>query len=155
MAKKRPTKAVGGAAADGPGGVTLTAAEVRELSRLLEGVMTLASHGILFRFGQSLGEPVVAAARARGGPLEAAGMGVLRERGWVGQARLLRQKVQVTGSLEVNPQAPRGEPTCHILRGILQRVLETSRGPLTVREGSCQSTGAPACVFEAVKGGRG
>jgi len=117
--------------------------------------MTLASHGILYRFGQALGGAVVEEARRGGGAFEGAAARGLASRGWVQEARMFPQRVQVVGSLEVDPETAGGEPTCHILRGVLQRVLEASRGPLSVREVECRSAGAAACVFEVVRGGRG
>ncbi len=132
----------------------LSAEEVRSLRRLLEGVMTLASHGILFRFGQSLSRSVLEEAKARGGSVEAAALEVLKERGWVGAADAFPQRVQVTGGIEVEAGGSTSEATCHVLRGILQQVVEASRGPHAVREVECQSTGAAACVFEVVQGGR-
>jgi predicted hydrocarbon binding protein len=135
--------------------VPLTGEDVRALRRMLEGVMTLASHGILFRFGQLMAESVVADARARGGPLEATALLVLEERGWVAGAQAFPQRVKVSGSIEVDPEAGSGEPTCHILRGMIQRAVEASRGPHAVREVECASAGAAACVFEVVAGRRG
>lgn len=136
------------------GGITFAPDEVRALRQLLEGVMTLASHGILFRFGQTLGASIVKEAKAQGGPVEASALKALQDRGWLTGAQAFPQRVQVTGSVEAEPEPRGGEPTCHILRGVLQRVLEESRGPHAVREVECQSAGASACVFEVVQGGR-
>jgi predicted hydrocarbon binding protein len=132
--------------------VRLTGEEVRQLARLLDGVMTLASHGILFRFGQGLAAGVLDDAKGRGGDLEEAAFAVLAARGWVVRAEVFRARILVEGSIEAS-ESPGGEPTCHLLRGILHKVVEASRGPHAVREVECRSSGAKACVFEAVKGG--
>lgn len=113
--------------------------------------MTLAAHGLLYRWGQVLGERLVEDARSRGGPFQAAAVALLAERHWILEAAFFPQKVQVKGSIEVKEGL---EPTCHILRGQLQRVVAAEAGPVTLNEQACQSQGAQACVFAVVKGGR-
>ena len=68
------------------------------------------------------------------------------------RATSVRNRVTVEGSVEAGG-APGGEPMCHLLRGVLHKVIEASRGPHAVREVECRGAGAPACVFEAVQGG--
>ena len=151
LASKKSTSG-GKAQASASRGLFLTQGEVVAVRRTLEGVMTLASHGILYRIGQQLGERVVAQAKANGGNLEDACGKALVESGWAKQVQFFPAKVQVMGSLEV--EAGTIEPTCHLLRGVLHRVLNESRGAVAVRETECTSAGASACVFEAQKGGR-
>lgn len=147
VASKKSSKAPAGA----DRGLFLTQAEIIALRRTLEGVMTLASHGILFRIGQQLGERVAVQAKAKGGSFEDECAKAVAEAGWAKTVQFFPAKVQVFGSLEVEPGAT--EPTCHLLRGVLQRVLSESRGAIAVREMQCSSAGAPTCVFEAQKGG--
>lgn len=135
-----------------PRGVRLTAEEVVATRELLEGVMTIAAHGILYRVGQIIGDRVVADARTRAGDFRQSAIAVLAKENWIAAARVFPQKVLVYGSVEVR-EAP--GPTCHILRGILQKVmLADAAGPGLVREEKCQSAGAESCEFVVQRGAR-
>ena len=132
--------------------VALTQAEVQQTRELLESVMTIAAHGILYRTGQMLGTRVVDEARGRGGDLQIACAGLLVERGWALEVTFFAQKAQVAGSLEAKTSE---EPTCHILRGLIHAVVAAQGvGVLSVKEEECASGGATKCTFAVSRGGR-
>lgn len=131
--------------------VALTAEELHQTRELLESVMTIAGHGILYRLGQMLGARVVADSKARGGSLTDAACALLVERGWATEVRFFAQKAQVKGSVEAKP-AP--EPTCHMMRGLLHAVAAAGGGPVNVREESCAAQGADLCTFAFSRGSR-
>lgn len=144
----------GGTTPSGDGGrqVTLTQAEVHQTRELLESVMTIAAHGILYRTGQMLGARLVDEAHTRGGDLQPACAALLVERGWAQDVTFFAQKAQVTGSLEAKTSE---EPTCHILRGLIHAVVAgQGGGALSVKEEACASAGASKCTFAISRGGR-
>jgi hypothetical protein len=149
--KATATKAEKASAPRGEPEVRLTKSEVVATRELLDSVMTLASHGILFRVGQILAESIVGEARARGGPLTEAAGGVIVERRFAEAVQFVPHKIQVSGSIEVKAGE---EPTCHLLRGILQKVVAAEGGAFMVREESCASVGGGECVFAVERGGR-
>jgi hypothetical protein len=151
MAKAAPSKRGKPPAAGRDPEVRLTKGELIATRELLDSVMTLASHGILFRVGQILAESIVGEARAQGGPLTDAAGRVLVARRFAEGVRFLPHKIQVRGSIEV--KAGEG-PTCHVLRGILHKVVCANGGAFSVREESCASQGASECVFAVERGGR-
>lgn len=149
-------KAKSGSAAPAGGGkgreVALSQAEVHQTRELLESVMTIAAHGILYRTGQMLGARVVDEARARGGSLQEACLALLVERGWAQEVAFFAQKAQVGGSLEAKTSEA---PTCHIMRGLLHAVAAAQGGALlSVKEEECASVGASKCTFAFARGGR-
>ena len=151
MAKAAATKPAKASTAKREPEVRVTKGELIATRELLDSVMTLASHGILFRVGQILSESIVGEARAQGGPIAEAAGRVLVGRHFAEAVRFFPHKIQVTGSIEV--KAGEG-PTCHVLRGILQKVLAADGGAFMVREESCASLGGAECVFAVERGGR-
>lgn len=131
--------------------VTLTQTEVQQTRELLESVMTIAAHGILYRVGQILGERLVKEAKLRGGRVPDTAAVLLVERGWALEVRFFAQKAQIRGSLEAK-QAP--EPTCHVLRGLVHAIAADEGGIVTVREEACASQGAELCTFAVHRGPR-
>jgi len=149
-----PKAKAGGAGPAAGGGrqVALTQAEVQQTRELLESVMTIAAHGILYRTGQMLGARLVDEARGRGGSLQEACAGLVVERGWALELTFFAQKAQVAGSLEAKTSE---EPTCHIMRGLLHAVVAAQGGGVvSVKEEECASVGASKCTFAVLRGGR-
>jgi len=131
--------------------VSLSKSELIAVRELLDSVMTLASHGILFRVGNILADSIVGEARAKGGPLAEAAGTVLVARHFAEAVRFFPHKIQVSGSIEAKTGE---EPTCHVLRGIFQKVVSADGGVFMVREESCASQGGAECVFTVERGGR-
>ncbi len=131
--------------------VALSQAEVQQARELLESVMTIAAHGILYRWGQSLGARLLSDANRRGGSQIDAVAALLVERGWATQVRFFTAKVQVAGSIEAKAGS---EPCCHIMRGLLHVVVAGGDGGVLVREETCAGKGAAECTFAVTRGGR-
>jgi predicted hydrocarbon binding protein len=130
--------------------VTLTQAEVHQARELLESVMTIAAHGILYRWGQSLGARILSDANKAGGSLTDAVGHILVQRGWAKEVRFFTAKVQVLGSLEAKQGV---EPCCHIMRGMIHVVVAGGDGGVMVREEKCSGQGASECTFSITRGG--
>src|SRR6267142_2205738 len=100
MAKATPPKLakspLGGREAE----VSLTKSELIATRELLDSVMTLASHGILFRVGNILADSIVGETRAKGGQLTEAAAAVLVARHFADAIRFFPHKIQVSGSIE-------------------------------------------------------
>jgi predicted hydrocarbon binding protein len=125
--------------------VKLDQAELRQIKELYEGVMSHACHGLFFKEGSVIGEPMAEEAlRDRAHYFERAAH-ILKERGWVEEAKFSEQEVVVKGSIEVSPS---DIPTCHRLRGILREFYERFKGGrVKCTEEMCASTGHPECRF--------
>ena len=131
--------------------VTLTQTEIQQARELLESVMTIAAHGILYRWGQALGARVLADANRAGGLPTDAVAHILVQRGWAREVRFLPSKVAVVGSLEAKTNS---EPCCHIMRGLIHVVVAGGDGGVIVREEKCAGQGAPDCTFSITRGAR-
>jgi predicted hydrocarbon binding protein len=113
--------------------------------------MTIAAHGILYRWGQNLGGRVLAEANRRGGAPTDAAAAVLVEHGWAREVKFYAAKVQVVGSIEAKENA---EPCCHMMRGLLHVLVAGGDGGVIVREEACAGQGAPECTFSVTRGAR-
>ena len=131
--------------------VSLTQAEVQQARELLESVMTIAAHGILYRWGQSLGARILTDANKVGGDPIKAVSAVLAERGWAKEVTFYQSKVAVLGCLEAKQNT---EPCCHIMRGIIHVIVAGGDGGVIVREEKCAGQGAMDCQFTIVRGGK-
>ena len=128
--------------------ISLTQTEVHQARELLESVMTIAAHGILYRWGQQLGARVLADANRQGGPALDAVSHILVQRGWARGVHFAPTRVSVTDSLEVKPG---GQPCCHIMRGIIHVIAAGGDGGVVVREEKCAAQGAPDCTFSITR----
>lgn len=138
-------------AAAGDRQITLTQAEIQAARELLESVMTIAAHGILYRWGQALGARILADANKAGGnPIDGVAK-VLVERGWARQVTFFQTRVGVIGSLEAKQNA---DPCCHIMRGIIHVIVAGGDGGVIVREEKCAGQGAMDCTFTISRGGK-
>ncbi|MFQ6013654.1 MAG: V4R domain-containing protein, partial [Thermoplasmata archaeon] len=94
----------------------------------------------------SLGEEVAEMA-AKGEDFFDACRRILIARGWAEDITFGEKEVKVAGSIEATDDA--GSVTCHRLKGILSRVLESDGGPrVNLTETKCTSNGNSACVFK-------
>jgi predicted hydrocarbon binding protein len=114
--------------------------------------MTIAAHGILYRWGQALGARILAEAnRAGGDPIKGVSQ-VLVQRGWAREVRLFSTKVVVSGSIEAKQGA---EPCCHMMRGIIHVLVAGGDGGVMVREERCAGQGGGTeCTFAVSRGGK-
>ncbi len=116
------------------------------MRKLYESVMSYACHGLFFREGMVLADEIVKGLQANQDPL-AAGRQMILDRGWAEDVLFTDSGARVRGSIEVSPGSEM--ETCHRLRGILSRVLETkTKQRVRLSEVECVSRGAKECVFE-------
>ncbi len=126
--------------------VKISQQELDSVRKLYESVMSYACHGLFFREGMVLADEVVKGLGPNQDPL-AAGRQMILDRGWAEDVSFTDSGARVRGSIEVSPGSEM--ETCHRLRGILSKVLETkARQRIRLNEVECVSTGAKECVFE-------
>lgn len=124
--------------------VVITEDELRLIRQLYEGVMSEASHGLLFKEGSIIGVGMAEVA-SKDGEYFAACARILTDRSWVRKVEFGKDTITVEGSVEVD-RAER--PTCHRLRGILRKLFEKRLAKkVYCREVECASTGKPRCIF--------
>lgn len=116
------------------------------MRKLYESVMSYACHGLFFREGMVLAEELLKSAPAGADPLDF-GRQIILDRGWAEDVLFTDSGARVRGSIEAS--AGSDVETCHRLRGILSKVLESkSKQRVRLTEAECVSTGAKECVFE-------
>jgi predicted hydrocarbon binding protein len=126
--------------------VKISQPEIEAVRELYESVMSYACHGLFFREGLSLGRDIAEMA-AKGEDFFDACRRILIARGWAEDITFGEKEVKVAGSIEANDAA--GAVTCHRLKGILARVLETDGTPrVSLTETKCASNGDSSCVFK-------
>ncbi|MFQ6012791.1 MAG: V4R domain-containing protein [Thermoplasmata archaeon] len=126
--------------------VKISQPEIEAVRQLYESVMSHACHGLFFREGLSLGGDIAEMA-AKGEDFFDACRRILIARGWAEDITFGEKEVKVSGSIEATPDA--GGATCHRLKGILSRVLETDGSArVTLTETKCASNGDSGCVFK-------
>ncbi|MFQ5907374.1 MAG: V4R domain-containing protein [Thermoplasmata archaeon] len=126
--------------------VKISQPEIEAVRQLYESVMSYACHGLFFREGLSLGGDIAEMA-AKGEDFFDACRRILIARGWAEDITFGDKEVKVAGSIEANDAA--GVVTCHRLKGILARVLETDGTPrVNLTETKCASNGESSCVFK-------
>ena len=115
--------------------------ELVEIKKLYEAVMTFAAHGMFYRSGRIVGDRIV---KASGPDLGRVRDALIRE-GWVSDIEFDGDVVTVSGSMEASES---DMPTCHIMRGILSKVIEERTGKdVYCHERKCCSKGDEKCVF--------
>ena len=126
--------------------VKISQEELDSVRKLYESVMSYACHGLFFREGMVLADEIVKGLPANQDPLTV-GRQLILDRGWAEDVLFTDSGARVRGSIEVSPGSEM--ETCHRLRGILSRVLETKlKQRVRLSEVECMSTGAKECVFE-------
>ena len=115
--------------------------ELVEVKKLYEAVMTFAAHGMFYRSGRIVGDRIV---KASGPDLERVRDVLIRE-GWVSDIEFDGDVITVSGSIETSES---DMPSCHIIRGILARIIEERTGKdVYCHERKCRSKGDEKCVF--------
>jgi predicted hydrocarbon binding protein len=126
--------------------VRISQQEIDSVRKLYESVMSYACHGLFFREGMVLAEELLKSAGSDRDPLTLAKQ-LIVERGWAEDILFTETGARVRGSIEV--AAGSDMETCHRLRGLLSKALETkSKQRVRLNEVECVSTGARECVFE-------
>ena len=116
------------------------------MRKLYESVMSYACHGLFFREGMVLADQALKEFPPNQDPLEA-GRQMILDRGWAEDVLFTDAGARVRGSIEVSPGSEM--ETCHRLRGILSRVMETkAKARVRLNEVECVSTGSKECVFQ-------
>ncbi|MCL4326560.1 MAG: hypothetical protein M1481_07090 [Candidatus Thermoplasmatota archaeon] len=120
--------------------------ELKSITQLYESVMSHACHGLFFREGRVYGEKIVNDAKKDIEHFFDISKKMLIEDGWVTDVHFGEDKVYVSGSFEIIPNA--GNPTCHRLRGIIREIYETKNNKkVHCVENECVSIGNEKCVF--------
>jgi len=121
--------------------IKLRKAELVEIKRLYETVMTFASHGMFYRSGRIIGDRLI---RTSGTDLPKVKEALTKE-GWVVDIDFEGDTISVVGSIEASNA---DSPTCHMLRGLLAKVFEERTGKdVYCHERKCVSKGDDKCVF--------
>src|SRR2546427_715516 len=93
--------------------------------------MSYACHGLFFREGMVLAEEVTKNLALGEDPLEF-GKEVILERGWAEDVSFTDSGARVRGSIEAMPGGD--VETCHRLRGILSKLLESNDATVVIQE---------------------
>ncbi|MGB9636727.1 MAG: V4R domain-containing protein [Thermoplasmata archaeon] len=125
--------------------VLLTKADISELKRVIDSVMTVASHGIFYRAGLGIGNRIAGLSYKTNYFQEVGER--LRKEGWLKEIKFGEDgTVIVKGSIEVEPS---NVESCHILRGIIAAIYQKhlNSGSIYCTEYKCESMGSPNCEF--------
>lgn len=130
--------------------------ELLDVRRIYESVMSYACYGLFFRQGEVLGDNIAdIAMKSSEGEKEKyfeVAANLLSGRGWVEKASFSDESVTVKGSIEV--EEGKGQPTCHILKGMIKRIYEKYYNEgFNCEEIECQSKGDDSCVFKLERKG--
>jgi len=127
--------------------VKISNVELIKIRKLYEGLMSYACYGLFFREGLAIGEEFVNTVIDSGEEYFKAVKNVLEHRGWAKEVTFKNEKIFVKESAEAEPGCK--SPTCHILRGILQKVMEEHYGKkIRCTEEKCRSVEGDKCVFK-------
>jgi predicted hydrocarbon binding protein len=134
---------------DGERCLRYSEAELAEMKRLYESVMSFAAHGMFFRTGKIMGKRISEKAM-RSKDYFAAAAEALVDAGWAEEIDFNGKDVFVKGSIERVNGSANG---CHLLRGVLTRVYEEYYGHgIGCAEIECEGSGSKGCRFK-VDGG--
>ncbi len=126
--------------------VKISQDEFSSILKLYESVMSYACHGLFYREGEAIASELIAICEREKDFLGCAKK-ILMARGWIEDATFNSNEVRIKGSIEVNTL--NDSETCHRLRGILSRLLESVRKePIRLTEVECCSMGNEECVFK-------
>jgi len=127
--------------------VKLSQREFQEIRRLYESVMSQACCGLFYREGMILGEEIAKIAQQESDNYFDICAKLLRARGWIEEINFDGDLVYVSGSIEAGESED--NPTCHRLRGIIQKICEQhDHKRLHCEEIECISAGDKQCVFK-------
>lgn len=131
--------------------VKLSQKEFQEIRKLYESVMSQACCGLFYREGMILGEEITKIAKQEADDYLEICSKLLRARGWIEDIKFESDIVYVTGSIEAGES---DNPTCHRLRGIIQKIVEGySHARKHCEEIECVSKGDKQCVFKLEESG--
>lgn len=128
----------------------MTKEELTEIKTLYENIMSTASHGLFFRSGLIMGKRIAQEAlKNRAKYFEVCAI-FLKDNGWLESITFNENNVLVKDSIENRDD---GNPSCHMLRGVLARLYEEYQGKkIYCREIKCQGKGNNLCEFQ-IEGG--
>jgi len=135
--------------------VKLSQKEAKDIRTLYEGVMSQACYGLFYREGLIIGEEIarIASQEAEEEYFEACSK-LLKAKGWVDEVKFEDSTVYVNGSFESLESHGSEKPTCHMLRGIINKIYEGYKHKrMHCEEVECESKGNPQCVFNIGEGG--
>jgi len=131
--------------------VKLSQKEFQDIRKLYESVMSQACCGLFYREGMILGDEIARIAQQESEDYYEICAKLLRARGWIEDISFKDDLVYVTGSIEGGESE---KPTCHRLRGIMQKITEGyEHKRIHCEEIECISMGDKQCVFKLEKAG--
>ncbi|MEM3396527.1 MAG: hypothetical protein QW620_01845 [Thermoplasmata archaeon] len=126
--------------------VHLTKGDIVELKKVVDSVVTVASHGVFYRTGLGIGQRIATSLDGKNYFQEVSD--ILRREGWIKEIKFMEDgAVVVKGSIE---SVPSHMETCHILRGIIAAIYQKHLNSRNVycAEYKCESLGNPNCEFK-------
>jgi len=129
--------------------------ENKDIQALYESVMSAACYGLFYREGLIIGEEIarIAAQEAEEEYFESCAK-LLKAKGWVEEVRFEDSMAYATASFEALETKDSEKPTCHMLRGIMNKVFEGySHKRMHTEEIECAGKGSEQCVFKVTEGG--
>lgn len=126
--------------------VHLTKGDIMELKKVVDSVVTVASHGVFYRAGLGIGQRIATTLDPKNYFQDVSE--ILKREGWIKEIKFLEDgTVVVRGSIETMPS---NMETCHILRGIIAAIYQKHLNSRSVycAEYKCESLGNPSCEFK-------
>lgn len=135
--------------------IKLSQKESKDIQQLYESVMAAASYGLFYRQGLIIGEEIarIASQESDEDYFDACTK-LLKAKGWVDEAKFEDSAAYMTASFESLETKDAEKPTCHMLRGIVNKIYEGySHKRMHTEEVECTSKGDGQCVFKVEEGG--
>jgi len=135
--------------------IKLSQKESKDIQALYESVMSSACYGLFFREGMIIGDEIarIASQEAEEGYFESCSK-LLKAKGWVEEVKFEDNVAYITSSFESLESKDSDKPTCHMLRGIINKIYEGhSHKRMNCEEVQCVSKGDEQCVFRIDEGG--
>ena len=129
--------------------------ENKDIQALYESVMSAACYGLFYREGLIIGEEIarIAAQESEEDYFESCAK-LLKAKGWVEEVKFEDTVAYVTASFESLDTKDSDKSTCHMLRGIMNKVYEGySHKRMHTEEVECTSRSNDQCVFKVEEGG--
>jgi len=127
--------------------VKISQDEFRKIGRLYEGVMSFASYGLFLREGHVFGEDIAEIAMKHPDSYFKTVAKTLKVRGWVEDIIFSDTGAIVHGSVEAGEGQT--DPSCHRLRGILEKVYENHLNrKVSISQVTCEGKGDGQCEFK-------
>ena len=135
--------------------IKLSQKESKDIQELYESVMAAASNGLFYREGLIIGEEIarIASQESEEDYFESCNK-LLKAKGWVEEVKFEDSVVNVTESFESLEAKGSDRPTCHMLRGVVNKIYEGyTHKRMHCEEVECASKGDEQCVFKVREGG--